>query len=141
MSARVFIDTNVLVYCMDANSAAKRAKALELIGRLGAANRLAFSTQVFQETYSALTRKLGVSGSAAERPLRALSGHPMVRTDLPLLWAAMQRHQKDGVSWYDALIVEAALAGKCAILASEDFQHHRQFGTLQVINPFTEDIV
>lgn len=43
---------------------------------------------------------------------------------------------ENGVSYYDALILEAATMTNCSILYSEDFQHGRTYGSVQVINPF-----
>jgi len=44
--------------------------------------------------------------------------------------------ERHGLSWYDALIVAAALEGQCEVLYSEDLQHGRRFGDLQIQNPF-----
>lgn len=40
------------------------------------------------------------------------------------------------LSWYDSLIVCAALQAECGTLYSEDLQHHQQFGKLRIVNPF-----
>ena len=137
---KVFIDSNVLLYALDAGQPAKRDTAIELLDRLTLARRVVFSTQVFQETYSVSVRKIGLTGAAAQKSLTGLFSYPVVQVDLPLLEAAMQRHQQDKIAFYDALIVESALSGGCAILASEDFQSGRKFGSLRVINPFKEVI-
>lgn len=136
----VFVDTNVVAYALDAASPQKRAAAQDLIARLGPAGRLVFSTQVFQETYAVLVRKLKLAPAQAERAVTKLFDYAFVTTDTPLLRRAMHRHQDDGIAFYDALIVEAALTSGCEILASEDFQQGRRFGKLRVVNPFTESI-
>ena len=43
---------------------------------------------------------------------------------------------QEGISWYDSLIVSAAIQARCEILFSEDLQHGRRFGSLAVQNPF-----
>jgi predicted nucleic acid-binding protein len=45
------------------------------------------------------------------------------------------------LSWFDALIAEAAIRSRCAILFSENFSHGRRIGGLVVINPFLEPSV
>ena len=50
--------------------------------------------------------------------------------------AALRVKDQHRLSWYDALIVAAAMEGGCSILYSEDLQHGQQFGDLKVENPF-----
>lgn len=137
---KVFVDTNILVYALDADQPAKRGVSLELIERLGTAGRMVLSTQVIQETYSAATRKLKIEPRLVEKALNALFGHPVVTLDLALIQRGMRRHRDDQLAFYDALIVESALAAECSVLASEDFQSGRQFESLRVTNPFEESI-
>jgi len=55
----------------------------------------------------------------------------------PELYArALNIANRDRLSWYDALIVSAALQGGCEVLYSEDLQHGRRFGDLVIENPF-----
>ena len=49
---------------------------------------------------------------------------------------AAERLIKDQLSFWDALIIEAALESDCTILYREDFQDGRSYGTLTVTNPF-----
>jgi predicted nucleic acid-binding protein len=49
---------------------------------------------------------------------------------------ALHLHAQSGLSWYDALIVSAALQAGCDLLFTEDLQHGQRFGGLQVKNPF-----
>ena len=137
---KIFIDSNILVYALDTGNEVKQRAAQKLLERLGLAKRMVFSTQVFQEAYNASVRKLGLAGAFAQEYLETLFMQPLVQVDLPLLSSAMRRQQKDGVPFYDALILESALSAGCAVLASEDFQSGRKFGGLRVINPFKEVI-
>ena len=59
MSGRAFFDTNVLVYLFDSDSPAKQARAREVFESEGRAGNVVISTQVLQEFYVAVTRKLG----------------------------------------------------------------------------------
>ncbi len=96
------------------------------------------STQVLQEFYDVTTRKLAhpLAPSTARLAAQEFSAQNLVRLEAPMLLRAMDRSIADSVSFRDALIVEAALAGGCRTLYSEDFQHERAFGPLRVENPF-----
>ena len=67
---------------------------------------------------------------AVFRPLLA------VHSSQALYAEALFLHAQSGLSWYDALIVSAAIQTRCEILFSEDLQHGQRFGALQVRNPF-----
>jgi hypothetical protein len=51
----------------------------------------------------------------------------------------LELHQAHSLALWDGLIVQAALDSRCAILLSEDLQHGRRFGSLEVANPFLAD--
>ena len=59
----------------------------------------------------------------------------MVQIDPPLILLAIQRSRKVKVSFWDALILEAALAADATFLYSEDFQDGSVFGRLRIVNP------
>jgi predicted nucleic acid-binding protein len=139
VSARVFVDTNVLVYLFDARVAAKQRRAAELFEMLGTdAYTPVVSTQVLQEAFVALTRKLSVEAKEALGILRQLedSGVTIQMVCVPVVWRAATRVIKDKLSFWDALIVEAALEADCGVLYSEDLQTGRVFEGLVVANPF-----
>ena len=52
--------------------------------------------------------------------------------------AALEFARDHGLSFYDALIVAAAIEGGCDPLYSEDMQHGRSIGGLAIVNPFLE---
>ncbi len=138
MSDRVFVDTNVFVYLFDRDAPGKQARARQLIGELAA--RLVLSTQVLQEFYVSVTRKLGTPLSARDAGEAAadLMALDVVVVDVPLVRSAIARARDDRLSLWDSLIVEAAMASGCTRLLSEDLQHGRVFGALRVENPFLE---
>jgi len=67
---------------------------------------------------------------AVFRPLLAVQSSPALISEALRLTA---RHR---LSWYDSLIVAAAIEGGCGVLYSEDLQHGQRFGELKVENPF-----
>jgi predicted nucleic acid-binding protein len=136
MSDSVFADTNVLVYLFDADAPAKQKRAREVLEEEG--DRLVVSTQVLQEFYVTVTRKLGrpLPEGEAESATRELSAFEVVETDLAMVLRSISSSRAWKISLWDALIVEAARARDCARLLSEAMQHGRRFGSVRVENPF-----
>ncbi len=138
MNARVFVDTNVLVYCRDASEPQKQQEALAWMAALWdrRAGRLSF--QVLQEFYVTVTAKLdpGLDKELARREVRALLAWQPLRVDARLLEGAWLLQDRFRLSWWDALIVAAAQSARCRYLLSEDFQEHQSLGDIRVVNPF-----
>ncbi len=135
---RSFFDTNVLVYLFDNSEPEKKARAQEVFEREVEAGRAALSTQVLQEFYVNTTRKLAspLPSEVAEARVRDLSRLSLVRVDASLILAAIARSRALGFSFWDALIVEAALMGGADRLLTEDLQHGQVIEGLRVENPF-----
>ena len=91
MKERVFLDTNVLVYLFDADSPVKqqRARALLAIQELKA--QMILSTQVLQEFYVSVTRKLTspLDPDTALKAVQDLAVFPIVQVDTPLILLAI----------------------------------------------------
>lgn len=138
MSDRVFFDTNVFVYLFDKDSPSKQARAGDLLAEHAQTGRIVLSSQVLQEFYVTVTRKLArpLSGEEALAALVHLSSFPLITSDSALILRAVHLHQKASLSFWDALIVQAALESNCRKLLSEDMQHGRRFGDLKIENPF-----
>ena len=139
MNDRAFIDTNIIVYLFDKRTPSKRRSAARLLTQLAQqADAPVISTQVLQEAFSALTRKLGMDPQQALDALRltADGSFTVQAIDVPLIWEAATRSIKDRVSFWDGLIVEAARQAGCTVLYSEDMQTGRSFDGLVVSNPF-----
>jgi predicted nucleic acid-binding protein len=135
---RTFVDTNVLLHAHDASETEKQPIARALLGDLWAEGSGALSTQVLQEFYVVATRKFDPPMSRpAAREIVALYGTwPLVRTDLPLILAASQLEERHALSFWDALIVEAARRVGATHLVTEDLQGERRIGGVRIENPF-----
>ena len=136
--SRIFLDTNFLVYSHDNGSPLKRDRARELLVRLEQtpANVTVISTQVLQELYNILTRKLKDSPAQAKEKLLELIEVEIVGISRAIVLAAADLHASDAISFWDALIVAAAKSAGCDELWTEDLQDGRSFGALKVRNPF-----
>jgi predicted nucleic acid-binding protein len=128
-----FFDTNILVYA--ASSDAKRQLATECLGRRGLA-----SVQVLNEFVHVARRKFGHDWPQIELALGLFrdSLDDVVPVTLNTHAGAMALAREHGLSFYDALIVAAALEASCDTLYTEDMQHGRKFGGLTIVNPFIE---
>lgn len=134
--ARYFLDTNILVYADDLDAPAKQAVALGLIEQGLTDGSAVLSTQVLQEFYVAATRKLGVPLEVARRKVELLAGLEVVPVGTDLILGAVDLQRLHGFSFWDALILQAALQANCTICYSEDLQHGRKLGGLVILNPF-----
>ena len=128
----------MLVYLYDEDEPEKRARALEVFEREVESGRAALSSQVLQEFYVNATRKLRrpLTPERAEARVCDLSRLPLVQVDPSLILAAIARSQRMVLSFWDALIVEAALAGGADRLLTEDLQHGQEIEGLRIENPF-----
>ena len=133
-----FFDTNVLIYLFDNRYPDKKSKAQEVFNRAVGSDLASISTQVLQEFYVTVTRKLPdpLALEEAEARVRDFSQLPLVRVDAPLILAAIARGRALSFSFWDALIVEAALKAGADRLLTEDLQHGQVIDELRVENPF-----
>lgn len=135
---RPFLDSNVVVYLFDEDAPEKKEVAARIFEEQRSAQRLLLSTQVLQEFYVTVTRKLAqpLAPDTAEQAVRDLAMLPVVGVDSDLVLSAVARSQSLGFSLWDALIVEAALVGGADVLLTEDLQDGQVIDRLRVENPF-----
>jgi predicted nucleic acid-binding protein len=135
MSIRSFIDTTILVYTDDQDAPEKSEWRSISLSRCGCSGGVV-STQVLQEYFTAATRKLHVRPDIARRKVEIFARLDLVQVDLDLILSAIDLHRLHAVSFWDALIVRAALANGCTVLYSEDLQMGQRINGLRVVNPF-----
>jgi predicted nucleic acid-binding protein len=135
---KTFIDTNVLVYAHDTDAGARQATAKALLAGLWDNRNGSLSTQVLQEFYAVVTRKFQPPMPRAKaRAIVAAYGEWCdIATEPQLIVAASRLEEDHTLSFWDALIVQAAIHAGADRLVSEDLQHGRRFGTLTIENPF-----
>jgi predicted nucleic acid-binding protein len=128
---KAFFDTNVLVYA--ATSDPKKEQAVGCLRRRGIA-----SVQVFNEFVHVARRKLHHDWPQIELALGLFrdSLDDVVPVTMNTHAAAVLLAREHGLSFYDALIVAAAIEAGCDTLYSEDLQHGRAFGSVAIVNPF-----
>ena len=136
MTADYLIDTNVLVYAVDASpeNTSKKQTAIALIE----STNFGLSAQVLQEFYITVTRKLKVplSPNEAMAFLDRFHAFPTVATDFGLVTEGVRNSVKFQVSYWDGAIIAAAERLKAKTLYSEDLSHGQRCGGVTILNPF-----
>jgi predicted nucleic acid-binding protein len=136
---KFFFDTNVFVFLFDADSPDKRKKARSLFQKHVEAGDILLSTQVLQEFYVVVTRKLArpLDAGVAAEAVSSFAELPLVQIDSELIVSAIHRSRNNQLSFWDALIVQAAIEGHANTLYSEDMKHGLMQDSLRVVNPFS----
>jgi predicted nucleic acid-binding protein len=135
-----FVDTNVLVYALAGDDPVRSPRAQELLKGLMRTNLLRCSTQVLQECYVALTRKVKsrLDPEQALRYLDQIATWPVTTIDYPMIRDAAHVQARDRVSFWDALIVVAASRSGAVRLYSEDLNAGQRIFGVEVVNPFRD---
>lgn len=138
MTAPLFVDTNVLVYARDNAYSAKRDRAKAVMTSLWSSGWGRLSHQVLVEYYATVTRKLkpGLPREEAMADVRALAVWDPVPPTPKLFERAWLIEGRWQLSWWDSLIVAAALVQNCRTLLTEDLQNGLEIDGLRVVNPF-----
>jgi len=138
MSDRAFFDTNILLYPLQENAPEKREQAHLLLARY-APQQGVISYQVLQEFCNACFKRFSPE-PRRERVQGLLIGlleqYEVVPWSPALLPVALDIRYRYRYSWYDSLILAAAIESKCETLYSEDMQHMQKIDGLTIVNPF-----
>lgn len=137
---RAFIDTNLWAYRLDRRDEEKSKRIAAWLAEITSTHDVVISTQVLIEIRSVASRKLKppLSDEQISALLEALSGFEVVCTDANLVLDAHQLAISETISWFDALIVEAAIRSRCDVLYSEDLCHGRRIGGVVLNNPLLD---
>jgi len=134
-----FLDTNLLIYAIDPADPRKQAIAQEWLAVAHDTGNGFVSYQVVQEWFNVVLRKASVTLTPDQAiPLYRKVIEPLwrVQSSRDVLDTALDLHRRHSFSWWDALIVSAAIKGGCERLLSEDLQHNRQIHGVKIVNPF-----
>ncbi|NOX84577.1 MAG: PIN domain-containing protein [Chlorobi bacterium] len=136
MKDKAFLDTNVLIYAYSVTEPDKRIVAIEL-----SENTTPFiSTQVIQEFSNILYKKFDLNWDQISSAIDEITDICSVAVnDLKTIKSACEIARKYQFSFYDSLILSAALEAGCNILYTEDLQQNQLIeNKLRIINPFKE---
>ncbi len=138
MKDKFFLDTNILVYSFDLIQTKKRIVSGKLIKR-ALSGEGCISFQIIQEFLNVSTRKFEKKMNSDEANKYLSKILFPICTIFPsedLYSFALEIQEKWKFSFYDSLVISAALKGNCSILYSEDLQHNQEIHDLKIINPF-----
>ena len=138
MTARSFIDSNVLVYAYDSQDALKQSVASMLIADCIQDESGALSAQVLGEFFIVVTRKIPDPLSTAEASVAVdlISNLHVAVLDRMTVRRAIANHQRFKISYWDSLIVAAAEESGCSQIYSEDLNAGQSYNGIEVSNPF-----
>lgn len=137
---RSFVDTNILVYAHDSDEGRRHEIAKQILSDLWQSRSGVLSAQVLQEFYAVATRKLKppLPRGQARAVVAAYGEWCTVHADAQLVVSASHREDENSISFWDALIVEAAIRAGAGRLLTEDLQSGQKLGPVVVENPFLE---
>jgi len=140
MSDRIFVDTNILVYAHDLSAGNRHAKASAIIESLWEAETGVISTQVLQEFYVTVTRKVKspLTPAQAREIVTNYLSWPVQANDPEMTIQASEIGEKNNLSFWDALIIAAALRLQAHSMMTEDLNHGQIIESILVQNPFLE---
>jgi predicted nucleic acid-binding protein len=135
---KTFVDTNILVHAHDGRDPRKQRIARIVLTQLWDDRSGIVSTQVLQEFYvvASAPQKLGMPASQARELIELYSTWPVVLIEPALVLNASRLHERQSVSFWDALIVEAARVGGAARILSEDFLGGGAIDDIAIVDPF-----
>lgn len=135
-----FVDANILVYAEDRDAGRKHVIARDLITSLWRSGEGVLSVQVLQEFFVIVTRKIPqpLSPEDALAIVEQYLTWRVVENTGSLLLAGIRLASTLKVSFWDALVIQAARIEGCDRLWTEDLNHGQKVGDLTITNPFLE---
>jgi predicted nucleic acid-binding protein len=135
---RVFIDTNIIIYAYDVSAGKKHEIAEQIYRDLWDSGGGVISSQVLQEFFVNVTQKIPnpLDTRSAKEIITDLLRWDVIVNDGESITDAIDIHSRFGFSFWDSLIVSAALKGGVSTLQSEDLSHKQVINGLTILNPF-----
>jgi predicted nucleic acid-binding protein len=136
MSVRSFIDANLLIYADASDEPDKQARAIAVIREHRLARTGVISTQVLQEFIATAIRKLALPPELIRERVAFYSGFEVISASVSLIMAALDLRGLHQLSFWDAMIIQAAREASCTMLLSEDLQTNATLSGVRIVNPF-----
>jgi predicted nucleic acid-binding protein len=137
MSARTFVDTNVLIYAHNLDAGTKHEIAKTVLHELWSERIGIVSVQVLQEFYVNVTRKIPTPLSKNSARLVVDSyGIWCIETTPAEISAAFRIEDESRINFWDAMIVSSAVKGGASRILSEDLSAGQRIAGILIENPF-----
>jgi len=134
--AKIFIDTNILVYSLDNSNRKKKAKAREILTKLKLNDTPVISTQVLQEVYYTLTGKIKIDKTVAKDIIHDYRNMEVIVNTCDTIEEAINISIASRLSFWDALIIASAESANCSAVYSEDLNDGQIIRGVRIVNPF-----
>lgn len=133
-----FVDTNILVYAFDRSDPARSNVASGLLSELMTEGRLRLSTQVLQEFFVTVTKKIRTPLQVQEAiaVMDDLAVVPVFSPRYEHVRDAARLSESATISFWDALVVVAAAGSGADLLCTEDLNHGQVVLGVEIVNPF-----
>ena len=139
MTANVFVETNVFIYALDHADLKKQRAAHVWREWLWETNRGRISFQVLQEFYVIATKKQPSARAEIQKEIGDLLTWQPIAVDRNVIARAWKIEDRYRISFWDSLIVSAAVLASCDYLLTEDLQHGQELDRVVVVNPFLRE--
>ena len=137
MTGRTFVDSNILIYAHDADAGSKQKRAAARLTELWKSGTGLLSTQVLQEFYVNVTRKLKtpVASSTAREVVSTYGAWIREPTTAKTVTRAIDIAGMAQIQFWDALIVACAEDAQATQLYSEDLNSGQSIAGVKIVNP------
>jgi len=137
MADKNFVDTNILIYAHDRSTGEKHERARRVVERLWTNGQGVISTQILQELYVNLRRKVArpLPLDEIRRLIQDYLSWEIIVNPPEAVLQALDLEELYKISFWDALVLYAAEHSGAAVLYSEDLAGGRKYGAIQVVNP------
>jgi predicted nucleic acid-binding protein len=138
MNGKVFLDTNILVYAHDLDAGARHTVAVKILKDMWEKRTGVLSTQVLQEFYIIVTKKIGspISPLEAREIIRSYACWEIRENTATSIIRASEIEEKYRISFWDASVVVAAYEAKVDTLLTEDLNSGQMIEGILIENPF-----
>ncbi len=138
MNGRIFVDTNILIYGHDLDAGVKHETAAALLRQLWEEETGVLSTQVIQEFYVNVTRKIPhpLSPNQTRGLIETYFAWPIIVNGSGTILRASEIEERYRLSFWDALIIAAAVEGRADQIVTEDLKAGETIEGIQIVNPF-----
>ena len=135
---KAFLDTNIIIYAYDTSAGDKHQKARDLLAGLWESGLGMVSTQVLQEFYVTVTRKIPkpLDLATARDIIADFLTWDVVLNDGDAILKAIDVQEKHGFSFWDSMVIAAAISGGASVLLTEDLSDGQKIGGVEIRNPF-----
>ncbi len=136
VTSLITVDTNILIYSVDASETLKHSIATRIVRVLGA-NRAPLPVQCLSEFYFAVTRKQILTPEAAEEVVRGYLGFFLSVSAFPAdVVSAIAIHQQHRLQFFDCVLLAVTKRAGCTVFLSEGMKHNQVIDGITILNPF-----